>query len=104
MLMFKYLLQNLPIRDTYPSIYINNGVYVVVEYLRPDIAKDGFSRDSIQTDVELKLRMGIIKVLTLLEVLREPGSPYLYIRITSMRKETGLYAYHHLVEIHYPIR
>lgn len=40
------------------------GVNVLVDNLKPDIEKDGLKTSSIQTDVELKLRMAGIKVLT----------------------------------------
>ncbi len=78
------------------------GFDVLVDYLDPDIEKDGLRRSSIQTDVELKLRLAGIKVLTLEESAKEPGSPYLYISVNSMkagRSETGLYAYNIAVEL-----
>ncbi|MFC1692113.1 hypothetical protein ACFL1R_01245 [Candidatus Latescibacterota bacterium] len=63
------------------------GVEVLVEDLKPDIEKDGLSKSSIQTDVELKLRMAGIKVLTEEEWLKEPGTPYLYVSVNSFKKE-----------------
>jgi hypothetical protein len=42
---------------------------VVVESLTSDIEADGLRKDSIKTDVELKLRLAGIKVLTEKEFL-----------------------------------
>lgn len=59
------------------------GVLVLVEALKPEIEADGLRRDSIQTDVELKLRLAGIKVLTEEECLKEPGCPWLYVYINA---------------------
>ena len=47
--------------------------------LKPEIERDGLTKDQLQTDAELKLRMAGIKVLSLREVLITPGQPCLYI-------------------------
>ena len=72
---------------------------VVVENLEQDIEKDGLSTSTIQTDVEQKLRMAGIKVLTEEEWIKEPGSPYLYVGVSSYKRDTGLYAFHIEVEL-----
>jgi hypothetical protein len=57
-------------------------VFVLVESL-PDGAKVlGLSGDTIQTDVELKLRLAGMRVVTEEEGVKLPGGPYLYVRIT----------------------
>ena len=57
-------------------------VFVAVEPL-PDGAKVlGLSEDTIQTDVELKLRLAGMRVVTMEEGKKVPGRPYLYVRIT----------------------
>jgi hypothetical protein len=87
------------------------GVWVLVEFLATDIEAVGLSKDNIQTDVELKLRLAGIKVLTKEEWLIEPGSPRLYIRVGYIRvgstmvplpiqKDDTLYAYSIEVELH----
>jgi hypothetical protein len=59
------------------------GVWVGIEPLDPDAEKDGLSEDQIQTDVELRLRMAGIKVLTQEQRLATPGMPLLYIRLNT---------------------
>jgi len=67
------------------------GFDVLVEELNSDIEKDGLHRSSIQTDVELKLRMAGIKVLTEEEGKRE--DTYLYIRVSSVKYKDSMYSY-----------
>ena len=70
------------------------GVGVLVDVLEPDIEKDGLHRSSIQTDVELKLRMAGIKVLTEEETSKEPGAPYVRVSVfTSIRADLELYVF-----------
>ena len=76
------------------------GVCVVVEDLDPNIEKDGLHENSIKTDVELKLQMSGIKVLTWEEIVKEPGLPNLYVRVNTFKRGTNLYAYHIDVELH----
>ena len=75
------------------------GVYVFVEYLYPDIEKDGLRKDSIQTDVVLKLQLAGIKVLTRKEFVKEPGRPYLYINVNSVKNESFSYVYYIEVDL-----
>jgi hypothetical protein len=57
------------------------AVYVLVEDL-PDGAKVlGLTKDSIQTDVELKLRLAGMRVATRDEYFKLPGSPSLYVNV-----------------------
>lgn len=69
------------------------GVEVTVEGLRPEAVEDGLTQDQLQTDVELRLRKVGIRVLTKEEKARTPGSPWLYVRVNTLRGDTGLYAY-----------
>jgi hypothetical protein len=66
------------------------GVGVLVENLdNPDAEKDGLSKDQIQTDVELRLRMAGIKVLTEKQMFVTPGMPSLDVNLnTHKRQET----------------
>ncbi len=75
------------------------SVHVIIENLKSDIEKDGLNASTIQTDVEQKLRMAGIKVLTEEEWIKEPGSPYLYVGVSSYKRDTGLYAFHIEVEL-----
>ncbi len=69
------------------SMRVLKSVFLIVEELKPDIEKDGLHKSSIQTDVELKLRMAGIKVLTKEESLKEPGMPILSVLVASIQKE-----------------
>jgi len=69
-----------------------NGVYVAVEDLEPEIERLGLTKNQIQTDVELKLRLAGIKVLTGEEWRREKGRPYLYIQVRVLESSlSGLF-------------
>ncbi|MFC1694432.1 hypothetical protein ACFL1R_13125 [Candidatus Latescibacterota bacterium] len=76
------------------------SVNVIVVNRSPDIEKDGLKTSSIQTDVELKLRMAGIKVLTEEETQKEPGKPYLVVRVNSFKEEEKrLYFYNIEVQL-----
>jgi hypothetical protein len=67
-----------------------SAVYVLVGYL-PDGAKTlGLTTEAIQTDVELKLRLAGMRVVTDEEHTKLPGMPYLYIFLNLMdRAQAG---------------
>ena len=66
------------------------GVLVILEKLTEDIEKDGLSRSSIQTDVELKLRLAGIKIFTVEEWHKEPGRPFLSVYVNSIKPDNDL--------------
>jgi hypothetical protein len=68
-----------------------SGLGVVVEDISPDASADGLSQDAIRTAVEQTLRSKGIRVLT--EKTPSGPAPYLYINITTLKEELGLYAY-----------
>jgi hypothetical protein len=68
------------------------GVYVLVDNPRPDAEQDGLSSSQIQTDVEQRLRMAGIKVLTMEEMLKAPGMPTLYVDVKTLKKQES-YSY-----------
>jgi len=72
-----------------------SGVGVLVEQLAPEVEKEGLIRNQLQIEVELKLRMAGIKVLTKEECLKTPGEPYLYININvnTAKTESDIYPY-----------
>jgi hypothetical protein len=47
-----------------PSLAGLQGIHVVIEYLQPEIRRDGLTEQQLQTDTELKLRMAGIKILS----------------------------------------
>ena len=63
------------------------GVYVLVEPMRPEAEKYGLTRKDLQTDTELQLRQYGIKVLTEKERLSTPGGPCLYINVNVLIEE-----------------
>jgi hypothetical protein len=56
-------------------------VWVLVEALTPGAKTLGLTQEMIQTDVELKLRLAGIRVVTQEEALKLPGSPCLYVDV-----------------------
>ncbi|GAI14126.1 unnamed protein product [marine sediment metagenome] len=76
------------------------GVYVVIETLKPEIEADGLEESQIQTDVELKLRLAGIKVLTEEEMFKEPGMPYLCVNVNAFKNDIlRIYAYNISIEL-----
>ena len=61
------------------------GIYVSVEKLTQEIQKDGLTKDRIQGDVELMLRMAGIKTLSKEEWFDEEGSPSLYVNANVLK-------------------
>jgi hypothetical protein len=66
----------LALRD-YKSLKGIKELAVVVASIDPEAEKEGLTKQQIQTDVELKLRMEGIKVA------KHSGAPYLFIQITA---------------------
>jgi hypothetical protein len=68
------------------------GFSVLVEELSPEVEQAGLKVADIQTDVELKLRLAGIPVLSQAQMLLAPGQPYLYILvIVAARTTTDLW-------------
>ena len=76
-----------------------SGVYVLIEHLEPTVERGGLTEEQIQTDVELRLRHAGIVVLTKEEMLKTPGKPSLYVRVTVFLHSSGLAAYSIHVEL-----
>lgn len=64
----------------------------VVVALGKELEKSNLSRDTIRTDVELKLRQSSIHVCDLKEARSEPGKPMLFVQIDATESD-GIYAY-----------
>jgi hypothetical protein len=76
-----------------------SGVGVGIEYLNDEAKRAGFDANTLQTDVELKLRLAGIKVLTREESIRVPGSPSLYVNLNFINAANGLGVYSIEVEL-----
>src|SRR3989442_2679525 len=69
------------------------AVHVVIERMSPEAERDGLPRDTIQTDVELKLRQAGITVSSKSE---PPAFAYIYVNVNTLKAApptSGLYAY-----------
>ena len=75
------------------------GIYVAIEGLKPGIEEAGVRTENIQTDVELKLRLAGIKVLTEEERLEELGKPFLYVNVNCEKSELGFHFYLYSISI-----
>jgi len=69
------------------------GVTVVIEPLLAAAEQDGLTQRELQTEVERQLQAAGIRVLTQDEWRSTPGSPYLYVNVSALKKSYGLYAY-----------
>jgi len=63
------------------------GVYVVVEKFKEAKKQAGFDESTFQTDVELKLRMAGIKVLSEQEFRVSPVRPWLYLMVNAAHSQ-----------------
>jgi hypothetical protein len=72
-----------------------SGLQVVVEDIDSDAAQNGLRRSDVQTDVELKLRLAGITVLTEEQNLASAASPFIHVVITTLKSQNrpGLYSY-----------
>jgi hypothetical protein len=69
------------------------GVTVVIEPLQAAAEQDGLTQRELQAEVERQLQAAGIRVLTQDEWRNTPGSPYLYVNVSALKKNYGLYAY-----------
>jgi hypothetical protein len=54
---------------------------VLIEYLPDDVEREGLSREHLQRDIEVRLRQAGLRVLTISEIAKSPGAPYLYVAV-----------------------
>jgi hypothetical protein len=81
------------------------GVYVAVEDLQPNLLKygaaqkAGLSKEGLQREVEARLSAAGITVLTWDQMLKTPGSPFLYVAVNTHESERYWYAYDIRIEL-----
>lgn len=63
------------------------GMYVVVEDLDLDAKEAGLTEEKIRADVELKLRLAGIKVLSVEEGLATKSKAFLYVDVTTVKEK-----------------
>jgi len=75
---------------------------VVIERIKPEIERDGLYEETIQTDVELKLRMAGMKVLSEEDPARTQDTPYLYVHVDALKCGKG-YVYKIQMSLREPV-
>jgi hypothetical protein len=80
------------------------GVTVVVAEISDEAQRDGLREDQIRTDVELRLRLAGVTVITQQESLSEPGVPFVYVYIHTRKNTDGRYAYSARISAHQMVR
>jgi len=66
-----------------------DGFRLAVDRIGPDIERDGLFRSTLQEDMELRLRMGGIKVLSEEEAEKKPDAPCLYLYVDALKCSLG---------------
>jgi len=56
-------------------------VSVLVEYLPDDVEREGLSQEQLKRGIEGRLRQAGLRVLTISEIAKSPGAPYLYVAV-----------------------
>jgi len=65
------------------------GVNILIEEMPPLLAEAGLTKNQIVRDVELKLRLVGLKVLSQEESFKISGSPFLYVSISAIEVSCG---------------
>jgi hypothetical protein len=65
-------------RDTLRGL---REVSVLIEYLPDDVEREGLSREHLKRDIEVRLQQAGLRVLTISEIAKSPGAPYLYVAV-----------------------
>jgi len=65
-------------RDTLRGL---REISVLIEYLPDDVEREGLSREHLQRDIEVRLRQAGLHVLTISDIAKSPGAPYLYVAV-----------------------
>jgi hypothetical protein len=78
------------------------AVYVKVERLKAEMEQDGLFASTLQTDLELKLRLAGIKVLSEEQSLQNPDSPYVYLFVDAFKHSEG-YVYRIQIGLREPV-
>ena len=65
-------------RDTLRGL---REISVLVEYLPDDVEREGLSQEQVKRGIEGRLRQAGLRVLTISEIAKSPGAPYLYVAV-----------------------
>jgi hypothetical protein len=66
-----------------------DGFRLVVDRIRPDVERDGLFRSTLLEDMELRLHMGGVKVLSEEEADKKPDAPCLYLYVDALKCSLG---------------
>ena len=70
-----------------------SGVYLLVEPLSPDVERAGLTSAQLRADVELRLRSSSIRVMSRKDVLKQPGTPHLYLNANLMKSDSEFWVF-----------
>jgi hypothetical protein len=77
-----------------------DSMMILIGELKPEIERAGLTTDQLRTDVELKLRLAGIKLLTATDCFFEYGRPHLSVNVTVLKPE-GVVGYVYLVNLNF---
>ena len=80
-----------------------DGFRLAVDRIRPDVERDGLFRSTLREDMELRLRMGGIKVLSEEEGDKNPDAPCLYLYVDALKCSLG-YVYKIRLSLMEPVK
>lgn len=80
-----------------------DGFRLAVERIKPEIERDGLFRSTLLTDMELRLRMAGIKVLSEEEAENKPDAPCLHLYVDALKCSLG-YAYRIRLSLIEPVK
>jgi hypothetical protein len=80
-----------------------DGFRLAVDRIKPEIERDGLFRSTLLTDMELRLRMAGIKVLSEEEAEAKPDAPCLYLYVDALKCSLG-YVYKIRLSLMEPVK
>ncbi|MFQ5989008.1 MAG: hypothetical protein ACE5K9_03735 [Candidatus Methylomirabilales bacterium] len=81
-----------------------SGIQVLVdEKIGTEAERAGLTWEVLQKDVELRLRQAGVRVMTMKESLLVPGTPFLYLNVTT-RENPGRHTFHLKLELMEKVR
>ena len=80
-----------------------DGFRLVVDRIRPDVERDGLFRSTLREDMELRLHMGGVKVLSEEEAEKKPDAPCLYLYVDALKCSLG-YVYKIRLSLMEPVK
>jgi hypothetical protein len=80
-----------------------DGFRLAVERIKPEIERDGLFRSTLLADMELRLRMAGIKVLSEDEAENKPDAPCLYLYVDALKCSLG-YVYKIRLSLMEPVK